>query len=355
MGKIPKCLKSKMPEFVKRETFTVNRVKKNSLATRYSLLVTPKTGMTLVELMVSLVILMIVLGAVYSILSMQQTRATQVSRTTILQTDAQVAFTLLKWDLMMTGLAYPYSYPYSDNVVISENSTGPNGEDAITIRGVGLGFEIAQTHWGYVLDIIPAGTMTINVRRWDDQKVDFVAGDQIILINHFRFRIGTELVVQTVEPFNFTLPNNEVIPANHLNFADPFAMDINNAFCAFAWEPTIYDPGIKFSVNNNQLLRGNELLLDNVEDLQFAYGIDDDGDNLVETWDNTRHQNPGLGRKWAIRFTMVVTSEGMPGYTYPDNTVTVEDHIYTLTPQQRRMRRAFMSGVIYPQNLEPGG
>jgi len=39
-------------------------------------------GMTLVELLVSLVILMIVLGAVYSILNLQQTKSSQVTRTT---------------------------------------------------------------------------------------------------------------------------------------------------------------------------------------------------------------------------------------------------------------------------------
>ncbi|MGB7054526.1 MAG: prepilin-type N-terminal cleavage/methylation domain-containing protein, partial [bacterium] len=96
-------------------------------------------GMTLVELLVSLVILMVVLGAVYSILHLQQTKSSQVTRTTILQTDAQVAFTLVKWDLLLAGLGFPFGR--QDAFQLS--NSGGN----VTLRATGLGFEMNHTQW----------------------------------------------------------------------------------------------------------------------------------------------------------------------------------------------------------------
>ena len=96
-----------------------------------------KKGMTLVEVLVSLLILSFILAAIFTILNLQTIRSIQVQKTSILQTDAQVALTLMKWDLAAAGLAYPKQ----DDAVQSQNNVGPNGSDAISIRAVGLGFE----------------------------------------------------------------------------------------------------------------------------------------------------------------------------------------------------------------------
>ncbi|MEO0205560.1 MAG: prepilin-type N-terminal cleavage/methylation domain-containing protein, partial [candidate division WOR-3 bacterium] len=139
-----------------------------------------RKGMTLIEIMVSLVILMIVLGAIYSILTIQQQRATVVSETAVLQADAQVAYTLFKWDLMLSGLGHPKN----NNVLASFNNTGYLGSDGINLRGVSFGFEMNQTRWSYLLEEAD-GTQLI-VSRFSDSTTWFVPGDNIVILSDDR-------------------------------------------------------------------------------------------------------------------------------------------------------------------------
>jgi len=307
-------------------------------------------GLTLIELMISILMLSLILIAIYSIMIAQQTRSEQVSRTTVMQTDAQVAMTLLKWDLMMSGLGYPFNDPA---VLTGINSNV--APDEVTIRSVGLGFEIGKVHWSYVLTLIPSGSTTVEVRRWDDPKIDFAPGDVIAIINQNRNPIQVNLTVQTVTPFNYTFPSGEIVPANHVTFSQPFAKDVADALCMFSWNPNTYFQGIRFNVANNQLIRNGEALLDNVEDFQIAYGLDQNNDGVIELWQNTIPANPSFLRKWALRFTMVVTSRGMPGYLWTGGNILVEDHNYDPLAQVNgiRKKRTFMSTVVYPQNLQP--
>ncbi len=310
-----------------------------------------KKGMTLVELMVSLVVLSFILVAIFSLLSIQQIRSTQVAKGTVLQTDAQVAFTLFKWDMMMTGMGYPYN---DASVMTGGDGTGGlAGTDVFTAKAAALGFETGTTHWSYVLDVIYTGTQIIDVRRWNDAKFDFIAGDHIILLNQERHPLYTNLIVQTVTPFLYFMPNGDTVHANHLTMTNTFTKDIPDGLAAFQYNPTLL-AGTTYQVNaQGQLLRGNEVLLDNVEELQFAYGIDNDNDGLVEAWSNTVPSNPNFTKKWAMRFNLVIASEGMGGYRYPSASYALENHTTMLTTPQRRMRRIFVSNIVYPQNLEP--
>jgi hypothetical protein len=43
----------------------------------------------------------------------------------------------------------------------------------------------------------------------------------------------------------------------------------------------------------------------------------------------------------------------MGGYTYPDDQIAIEDNVYTLTSTQKKQKRAILTGVIAPQNLQP--
>jgi hypothetical protein len=160
-----------------------------------------------------------------------------------------------------------------------------------------------------------------------------------------------EMLVQANAPDTFIDPFGEGFPAQRITLSSP--VSALRGLVLIGIDPPIYDPGITFAVNNGQLIRGNDVMLDNVEDLQFAYGIDNDNDNVIETWTDNVPQFATQGRKWAIRYTMVVTSRPMGGYTYPDDVITIEDHTYTLTQAQKRQKRAILSGIIAPQNLQP--
>lgn len=309
-----------------------------------------KKGMTLVEILVSLLILAFVLGAVFTILNLQIIKTTQVQKTSILQTDAQVALSLLKWDMGAAGLGYPKL----DNVVTSGDGLGPGGTDAITLRAVGFGFEAGKTRWSWLLD--KTNSTTALVRWWDDTAQNFQPGDLVVVLNRNR-EIMTPpgyITVLATQPDTFYDPHGTPIPAQKLTLDQQLSTIAGLVMICI--DTLLYNPGITYQVVNNQLMRGNDILLDNVEDLQFAYGLDNDGDNVIETWtDNLPAQYVSLGRKWAIRYNLVVTSRPMRGYQYHAASYTVENHVVNIpngSPQQRQ-RRAFLSGIIAPPNLQP--
>jgi len=307
-----------------------------------------KRGMTLVELMISLVILMIVLGAVYSILNLQQTKSVQVTRTTILQTDAQVAFTLLKWDLLLAGLGYPYGL--QDALQLS-NSGGD-----ITLKGVGLGFEMNRTQWSYLLDNVVGSALP--VRRWTDSLANFAIGDTIIIINEVRKPIHENLVITGIDTFTYYDPvwNN---PVSALRLHVGPAITARAGLMVFRRNAGIYNSGLTYTLSHDTLMRGGEALLTNVEAIQFRYGLDQNNDGIVDSWSNTNNPlfNANYGSKWAVRFTVVIASDPIKDYQTIEDTVWIEtDPVYELplTSDQKRRKRAILSSIVYPQNLQPG-
>lgn len=307
----------------------------------------PKRGMTLVELLVSLVILMIVLGAVYSILNLQQTKSVQVTRTTVLQTDAQVAFTLIKWDLLLAGLGYPFEQ--QDALQLT------NAGGGVTLKAVGLGFEMNHSQWSYLLDDV-AGTI-LPVRRWNDSLANFQVGDTVMLMSEVRGPMYYDLIVVGVDTFTYYDPIwSQPTRALRLHLTGPISA--RAGLMVFKRNADTYYSGLNYTLAGDTLMRGNEPLLTNVEAIQFRYGIDTDGDRIVDVWGNQNNPpfNANYRSKWAVSFTMVVASEGMAGYNYRHDSVTIENnppYTYLLNPQQKRRKRAILSSIVYPQNLQP--
>jgi type II secretory pathway pseudopilin PulG len=306
------------------------------------------SGMTLVELMVSLVILMIVLGAVYSILNLQQTKSIQVTRTTVLQTDAQVAFTLVKWDLLLAGLGYPYEL--QDALQLSNI-----GSDA-TLKGVGLGFEMNRTQWSYLLDDVDGSALP--VRRWNDSLANFQIGDTVIIINEVRKAIHQDLIITGIDTFTYYDPIwNTATPGFNL-YIGP-SITARAGLMVFRRNSDTYNAGLTYTLSGDTLMRGNEALLTNVEAIQFRYGIDNDGDGIVESWGaaNNPPFNANYTNKWAVRFTMVVSSDPMAGYEVLEDSIMIENdppYVIQLDIDRRKQRkRAILSSVVYPQNLQP--
>ncbi len=311
-----------------------------------------RKGMTLIEIMVSLVILMIVLGAIYSILTIQQQRSMVVSETSVLQTDAQVGYTVFKWDLMLAGLGHPKN----DSVLTAYNNIGYLGSDGLNLRGVSFGFEMNQARWAYMLEE-GSGTQII-VSRFKDSTTWFKPNDHIIVLSDSREILDPpgEVTINTVDTFTYYDENGDPKPAQRLTVNTPVTTKNVQVVITYN-DPNIYNTGILYQVVNGTLRRGTEDLLDNVENIQFAYGLDTDEDTIIDTWynripDSLLRPDP-YGRRWALRYTMVVTSRPLTNYTYPDANITVEDNTYALTQEMRRRKRTFFSGVLYPQNLEP--
>ncbi len=304
----------------------------------------PRRGMTMVEILVSLVMLSIVLLAVYSILNLQVIRSIQVQRTSVMQTDAQVALSLFKWDLAVIGLGHPRN----DNAITVYNGN----PDSLTLRATGLGFESHQTKWTWLLD--KASTATILVYRHSDPNFNFKPGDRLVILDADRKILNPPGPINVISTGNFTYHDmwGNAIPACSVTVDNP--VGAISGLPAMGFVDAVYNQGLTLKLVGDRLVRGQDTLLDNVENMQFAYGMDMDGDGIIETWRNTMpgsFSNPA--RKWAIRYTIVVTSRPMGGYQYPSNSYTIEDQNIVLTNAQRMRKRTFLNGVISPMNLQP--
>ncbi|MCK4251439.1 PilW family protein [candidate division WOR-3 bacterium] len=308
-------------------------------------LFTSKKGMTLVETMVSVVILTFTLGAIFTILNLQTVKSAQVQKTSLLQTDAQVALTLLKWDFASAGLAFPKT----DSAVRSING-GLAGTDAINLKAVGLGFESGRIKWSWLLNAVNSNI--IEVRSWADTLFNFKVGDTVVvLMIDRRIMSPGDLVISNIDTFTHVDNWGNSVRASRLTLDNP--VNSTKGLVVIGKHSEFYSPGITISVSNNKLVRGSDTLLDNVEELQFSYGIDNDGDGVIETWTDNIPQFATFQKKWGIRYTLVVTSRPMGGYTYPRDSMYIEDHAYALTAADKRMKRAIFTGVISPPNLQP--
>jgi len=328
----------------KMNTINESRIRSSLLTFHFSLL-TFKRGITLIELLVSLVILTFFLSAIYTLLNLQQSKATQVHKTSILQTDAQVALTLLKWDLLLAGLAYPKI----NNAVESENG-GTSSSDVIDLKAVALGFESGDIKWSWLLEKTDLSN-TIKIVRCLDTLHTFQVSDTIVILGTNR---------EIINPGNLIITDIDTITHYDIygNPVSALAVKLDKAVSAIAglvvigYVPAIYN-GMRIEVVNNKLVRGSDTLLANVEDLQFAYGIDTNGDDVIDSYFDDAPHFASLGSKWVIRYTLVVASRPIGGYTYPVDTITIEDHTYGLNSIQKRQQRVILSGIIAPPNLQP--
>jgi len=310
-----------------------------------------KKGMTLVEMLVALTIMMIVLGAVFSILSIQQTKALNVETTAILQTDAQVALTLLRWDLFMAG----YGMTMDDASITSDNST--NEPDKIKLRGVGLGFEADYTDWAPILQGVPGGN-EILVYRFNDTMPDFQVGDILIIVDQQKRLLESNCEILGITPITYETAG---FTMNGLALTLNKNISVGKGNLVFRPDMNTYTNGIEYTLANKKLMRGDHIFLDNVEDVQFAYGFDLDMNGTIDDaeWFDDLTSVPGYTQhlfythKAAIRSTFVMLSErGLRDYTYPADACSLEDHIYTLSSLDKRYKREFVRAISWPRNLQ---
>lgn len=318
-----------------------------------------RPGMTMIEVLVSLTILMIVLGAVYSILSLQQSKAASVQSVATLQSDAQVALTIFRWDLYMAGYAMPAD---SASIVSMGNPGTPN--DSVRLYGAGLAFESRDANWSPVLDIAQSVNQ-IYVYRFPDDAQNIKAGNRVIIAGQDKKLLDSGIVVNSIDTTN-VYKGEDTIPALllHLNKSVSAAQGA----CVYVANYTTYFNGITYRVVGRQLMRGNDAFLDNIEDLQFAYGIDLNDNGVFETangeWQNRLQDFPNYRssmlyeHKCMIRATIVMLSDRKlknyysytPGYNTSATNVTVEDHPYSIATT-RNYRREFVNTLTWPRNI----
>jgi len=313
--------------------------------------VSMKRGMTLVEMLVSLTIMMIVLGAIYSVLNIQQTKSLNVQETSVLHTDAQVALTLLRWDLFMAGYGIARHTPS----IASTNNA--NAADQITLRGVGLGFETDYTDWAPVIERVSASN-EILVYRFNDSTPAFEVGDTIIIVDQEKRLLDSNCVISQIDSIVHSVAE---FTLDGFKLRIDRAISVDKGSLVFRPDRNTYGNGIDYTLVSNTLMRGNQVFLENVEDIQFAYGVDlnDDGTFQDAEWFNELSSIPGYSprmlyeHRTAIRSAFVMLSERMlRDYNYPADACTLEDHIYALSELDKKYKRNFVSAITWPRNIQ---
>jgi len=315
-----------------------------------------KKGMTLVEILVSLTILTIILGAIFSILTLQQTKATNVQATTVMQTDANIALSLLRWDLFMAG----YGIGTDDPSIISGDAGNNGGADNITLYGAGLAFESDGANWSPVLVPVQNSSKII-VYRFSDLATHFSVGDELILVDQNKNLLDSGLVVAGTTWTTHTA-GEITVPALELDIA-PGVVSAGQGAIAFSPNLSTYFSGVTYTLNNNkQLLRGNEVFLENVEDIQFAFGVDLNDNGAIEEpneWFDDLNSIPNYTpqllyqHKFAIRSSfVVVTKQLLRDYQYTGGAITLENNTYTPTTYDLRRKREIVTAITWPRNLQ---
>lgn len=313
-------------------------------------------GMTLIEVMVSLTLLTIVLGAIYSILNMQQSRAFNVQTTATQQTDAQVALSIFRWDIFMAG------YGMAPDTHSIQSIDFANMPDNVTLFAAGLAFEARDANWSPILEIVQSDNNII-VYNFPDAAQNFKMGDRLIIVAQNKRLLDSGLVVGSVDSVQH-IGGVDTVPALRLGLnRNVTAGQGTIAFCA---DYNTYFNGVTYRVVNSQLLRGADVFLDNIEDLQLCYGYDLNDNGAFETneWFNGLAAIPGYRpsmlyeHKFTVRATIVMRSDRKlknytswaQGYNIDANNIQVENHQYSIL-NTKDLRREYVSTITWPRNI----
>jgi Tfp pilus assembly protein PilW len=314
------------------------------------------SGMTLIEVLISLVLLMVILGAVYSVLHLQQSRAANVQTTATLQTDAQIALSIFRWDIFMAG----YGMAQDTNSVVSWDVAGTY--DSITLYGAGLAYEAFKANWSPILEIVQNDNDII-VYDFPDTAQNFKVGNRLIIIAQNKTLLDSGLVVGSVDTVQH-LGGTDTIPALRVSLNRN--VNVGQGAIAVCANHNTYFNGVTYHIANNRLFRENDAFLDNVEDLQFAYGCDlnDNGTFDSTEWFNSLGTIPNYQpsllyqHKFSVRATFVMRSDQKlanykswtRGYNINADNVQVENHQYSIL-NTKGFRREFVSTITQPRNV----
>jgi len=311
-----------------------------------------KRAFTLVELLVSVTIFSIVITAIIAVFLTQHRKTIQVQEVSSLQTDAQVAFELLCWDLYMAGFGLGPT-----NTVIISGDGGTDHPDTIHIFGLSLGFELRETRFSVTTDFQPVETNVMRVRYFGgkDTVRNIKEGDYIFGINPDSREMVENIVGVLVESTSVNLADSTVT----LILATPVSYKRGIIIIGIR-NPSLWTQGVRYFIDENHvLLRNNVPFLENVEDIEFAYGIDGlsgspDGEIDDDEWINDLggiSTDILFQNKFAIRVSLLVRSRGIPGFDYGRSVLQVENRVINLTPRERIFDRIILQRVVYPRNL----
>lgn len=226
-------------------------------------------GFTLTELMIAIVITALATAAVYSTFIIQQRSFTSQDQVAETQVSSKIAFDMIVNDIRNAGFGYPADKPningFTDS--ITDNDSGSNsGPDTVTLVG---GFRQIAT-----------------------LSADAVVGQNQISISYSGsnfFNLTTRNFI-SIDGLDFAQITNCIIPTGSTDCAssNPLTLDrgINRPFPT--GRPVYLVENVTYQINAGNLQRvtssDTDTIANNIDDLQFAYGIDTDDDGAVNSY-----------------------------------------------------------------------
>lgn len=310
-------------------------------------------GMTMVEMLVAITVLGLLSGAIAAVMVSQiRTSMSQTSQSTV-QSDVNLALTMMRWDLAHTGFAQPAK----EDLVIQ--STAPAGlGDNITLAGAIAGAE--HNRWTIVLDApFVLEPNKVMVRRWGgtDSVRNIRLNDTIFAISSLKQRIATTWVSEVtttgvpVPDSQYMLTLNDTVgmlPGSVVYQTGAFGAVAQAGTAAYTYNPA-----------TRQLLRNGLPLLDNVEQFQVRYFFDQDADGVVDT--TAEFQDVFGAQVDPVRWNFTPLLIGVVIVTSPPvienhqvdfrNTMDIWDSSYPLDPMMQRRYRNVHTMLVRPRNI----
>ncbi len=349
-------------------------------------------GFTLIELLIAIAVSGIVLAGLVQVFTTTNRSYSQQDEMATQQQNLRVAKMYLVRDIRMAGCGFGSAffylgtriYPLDNTNAVPSSSTGPvDGSDILTIRYVNY----SDPDSGTLPQLMPTNlapspsptTFTVStnsdISLWESgpHELPFLAVYTRPLSFGSTNLISDVFTVTGIDSVNRTLtctglradiPTNNISQSSTINFFS--AAQLNTIRYELRFEETPIDAlnpkPMLYRTDNDGIMRE---IAENIEDLQFAFGLDSNGDGIVENkeWfgdgilDNplwAGEQDLDDNQKTQIRLVRISimgkSSRQLPGQkeiVRPD----IEDHTVGTVPPEKYLRQ-LLQFEIKPRNLK---
>ncbi len=299
-----------------------------------------RRGMTLIEMLVSMIVLTILGSAITAVMVNQLHSAASVQSQTMVQSDVNLALSMMRADISQSG----YGNATDE---MADSSGAPTGADNLTMAGSNLGAGAGR--WTTVDETNSADPTHLTVHLWSgaDTVYNIKDTDSIKVLSGLKQLIGCARI---------SSHSGAVLALNKsLGAAKGSLVTQVNESSGGAGQ-------VQYTLNTatRQLLRNGIAFLDNVEDFQVRYFWDKNADGTIDSTNGdttdvmTVNVDPA---QWNTRpiligiaiVTVSPTQERAPvdGRT----SYTIWAHTTFLSAAQQRHYRNFYSLYVRPRDI----
>lgn len=220
-------------------------------------------GFTLVEVLVTAAVLGVLLTSVLGIFNAQQKTYTVQTAVSDMQQNGRAALGILARDIRSGGFGVPNeaallvvnSNSAPDSITVTGDYAGGESTEVLTHNKASKYFTVASGVYG-------ADAVGSEMMLFDDS--DYHA----VTVSAFTSGATDRLDYDTSSsPINYSVGQNKDYTGGTATTASPRTYQIDTSI---AGRP--------------RLMRGGAVIAEDIEDLQIAYGLDADGDGVVEAW-----------------------------------------------------------------------